>query len=151
MGPQGKRGAKGKQGATGAVGPPGTARAYGYVGPLCRACTPGPNYNPVDPHYSHDVTAVAPNQGSPKGAYCLSPSSDSGIDTAHAIVVASVVERGPQPNAEFEPIQESAVWSIGAPDCRAGTLEVRTFGYIEEAGELEAVPDAEVAFSFVIP
>lgn len=150
-GPRGKRGAKGAQGLTGPTGPPGSARAYGLVDPLCNACTPGPNYNPVDPQYSHNVTAVAPNQGSPKGTYCLSPSSGSGIDAEHAVVVAGVVERGPQPNAELEPIQESVTLSLGAPDCRAGTLEVRTFGYIEEAGELKAVPDHEVAFSFVIP
>jgi hypothetical protein len=150
-GPKGKRGAKGQQGATGPAGLPGTARAYGLVSPLCNACLPGPSYNPVNPQYSHNVTAVAPNQGSPKGTYCLSPSSDSGIDAAHAVVVTSVVQRSPQPNAELEPIQESAVWSLGAPDCRAGTLEVRTYGYVEEAGELEAVPDGEVAFSFVIP
>jgi hypothetical protein len=121
------------------------------VNPLCNACTPGPNYNPVDPTYSFNVTAVTPNQGSPKGTYCLSPASGSGIDAAHAVVVASVVQRGPQPNQEFEPIQEAATWQLGGPDCRAGTLEVRTFAYIEEAGELEAVPDHEVAFSFVIP
>lgn len=150
-GPRGKRGAKGAQGLTGPAGPPGSARAYGLVDPLCNTCLPGTNYNPVDPTYSHNVTAVAPNQGSPKGTYCLSPSSGSGIDAAHAVVVAGVVERGPQPAAELEPIQESVRWSLGAPDCRAGTLEVRTFGYIEEAGELQAVPDHEVAFSFVIP
>jgi hypothetical protein len=128
---------------------PGTARAYGYVNPLCNACTPGPSYNPVDPTYSFNVTSVAPIPGSQPGTYCLSPGS--GIDTAHAIVVASVVTRGPQPNHELEPIQESATWRIGAPDCPAGKLEVRTFGYINEAGELKAVPDKEVAFSFVIP
>jgi hypothetical protein len=121
------------------------------VNPLCNACTPPPKYSPVDPEYSFNVTAVSPNPGSPTGTYCLSPASGSGIDTAHAVVVSSVVQRGAQPNAELEPIQESALWQLGAPDCRAGTLEVRTFGYVEEAGELEAVPDHEVAFSFVIP
>jgi hypothetical protein len=148
-GPKGKRGPQGKRGAAGAPGAPGTARAYGYVNPICNACLPPTHYNPVDAAYSFNVTAVSANNGSPKGTYCLSPGSN--IDTEHAIVVTSVVARGPQPNHEYEPIQELATWRIGAPDCPAGKLEVSTFGYIEESGELKAVPDHEVAFSFVIP
>ena len=140
----------------GSPGPAGIRRGAG-LGPrlwtgepyLQRPAYPGPNYSPVDPAYSFNVTAVSPDHGSPLGTYCLSPGS--GIDASHAILVTSVVERGPQPNAELEPVQESAPWRLGGPDCRAGTLEVRTYGYVEESGEIKAVPDKEVAFSFVIP
>jgi len=84
--------------------------------------------------------------GAPLGTWCFIPKN--GIDLATVTVVASVVKAGDPRRHRFA--LESARWVLDAPDCSPNQIEVQTFGYAVEGGNLVAVPNNEIAFSFLV-
>jgi hypothetical protein len=151
QGPRGLQGPAGPQGQVGATGPqgvPGTDRAYALVRPLCDGCgEASPGYTPLDSAHSMNITLGSTRPEAHPGTWCFVPGG--GIDPATATVVASVVKTG-SPHSHHYSL-ESAQWVAGAPDCATNQIEIQTVGYTIEGGNLLAVADDEVAFSFVIP
>jgi hypothetical protein len=159
-GPRGPRGVGGPRGAIGAQGPlgpqgpkgpqgvPGTARAYALVEPLCDGCGEAPaGFTPLLATHSLNVTLGVPNSGAPPGTWCFV--LGGAVEPSTATLVASVLAT-PGPHSHKFAL-ESARWVSPAADCPAGQIEVQTFGYAVEGGNLVATPDDEVAFSFVVP
>lgn len=127
---------------------PGTARAFALVTPPCGGCGElPPDFTPLDASHSKNVSLGSALPEAPEGAWCFV--LEGGIDPSTATLVASVVTSAGPHGPGFS--LESAEWFAEAPDCAPGQVEVRTFGYGVEEGDLIATPDREVAFSFVVP
>ncbi len=94
-----------------------------------------------------NVTLGSPLSGAPVGTWCFV--LGGGIHPSTATVVASVVQ--PEESRSHYFSLESAEWIAKAPDCLPKEIEIRTLGYTVESGNLVAVPDREIAFSFVVP
>jgi hypothetical protein len=94
-----------------------------------------------------NVTLSSALSGAPVGTWCFA--LGGGIDPSTATVVASIVKRAGPYTHNFS--LESAEWIANAPDCPPNEIEIRTLGYTVEGGNLVAVPDREIAFSFVVP
>jgi hypothetical protein len=151
-GPKGSTGSTGPQGNTGIQGiqgPAGSARAYALVEPACGGCGELPaGFTPLVAAHSHNVVALgAPNSGAPVGTWCFV--LGGGIEAATATVLTSVVTAATPRAQTF--VLETARWVPAAPDCAAGQIEVRTYGYAEGPTLAAPVPDGEAAFSLVVP
>jgi hypothetical protein len=156
-GPHGSRGATGAKGSTGSQGlqgppgpqgVPGTARAYGLIEPLCGGCGEAPaGFTPLVAAHSLNVALGTPLSGAPAGTWCFALGGS--IDPSTATVVVSIVSTAGPHTQHFA--LEGAQWVASAPNCSPNQIEMQTFGYAVEANALTAVPDNEVAFSFVVP
>jgi hypothetical protein len=146
-GPQGRPGPTGPAGPTGPQGVPGSARAYAFVRPACGGCGElEPGFTPLEKARSLNVSLDKPNEGTPLGTWCFK--LEGGIDTSTATLVVSGVKVAGRIHDYAE---IGAQWLPEAPDCRAGEVEIQTVGYEVSGSALVAVPDNEIAFSFVVP
>jgi hypothetical protein len=150
-GPRGATGAQGPAGSAGSAGPTGPAgsgRAYGLVVgrgvPNAGVGSSGPS------PYLHNATIQAGTLGSPSGIYCITVSATVAIP--NMTVIAGGAEL-PSTAAQSpgEVVVPFATWLTSAPDCAGGQLEVRTYAYTSNAGNLVASPSDLVSFSFVVP
>jgi hypothetical protein len=151
-GKQGAQGLEGKQGERGAEGAAGGARAYALVnaativscGCGCGTCPPPP----PPPHITRGVNIEEGSkvESAPPGTWCLRLSKSAGIVGAAAVVVVSTTE----------PLR-TAVWNPEAPDCDGtisegeAEIEIQTYAYKMNGGELVAEHAGEITFSLVVP
>lgn len=139
-GPAGPRGVQGISGPTGPTGPQGpqgppgvdaigAARISGVVVPTAEELL-----------FRGHNASVAPAEGSPPGAWCIEV--DDGIDPESLVLTVGLVAGGEVTTEDPEiPVVR---WSIGAPDCAAGQLEVQTLDFLTGFPQLKPLP-----FSFI--
>jgi hypothetical protein len=147
QGPRGLQGPPGPSGTNGQQGSPGTARAYAYIVPHkahCGGCDEQPAGSEtapvIEPARSLNV-ALGTLSGSASGVWCFT--LGAGINPTTATLVVSPIT-GPF-------VQVAALWIPGAGACSStNEVEIQTFGYEIQAGKLEAVPNNEIAFSFIV-
>jgi hypothetical protein len=124
-----------------------TIMAYALVTPSCGGCAKLPrNFTPLSRAHSTNVALGSALQKSTPGIWCFL--LKGGIKASTATVIASPVKTGGPYTRRF-PL-ESAQWVLDAPDCPPNQIEIRTFGYTIEGSSLIAMPDGEIAFSFVV-
>jgi hypothetical protein len=94
----------------------------------------------IEPARSFNVALGTPS-GSSSGVWCFT--LGAGINPATVTLVVSPIT-GPF-------VQVAALWIPGAGACSStNEVEIQTFGYEIQAGKLEAVPNNEIAFSFIV-
>ena len=148
QGVPGPRGPAGQPGEIGPQGVPGTARAYAFVRPICDGCGEVPaGFTPLEDEHSLNVELGSALESAPVGTWCFKLGEEIGPATA-TLVVSAVETSGPRAHHYA---QYGAHWLADAPDCPSKQVEVQTVGYEVQSGSLVAVPDDEVAFSFVVP
>lgn len=134
---------------TGRTSSPGVV-AYGLVSPLCIGCGSRPkNFTPLVSANSQGVSLGSPQATPQNGAWCFRLRAD--VDASAVTVVASA--EGSQstelPGSHPTSIA-SAEWIVGAPDCTADEIEIRTMRYTATSSELAATTADDIPFSFVV-
>lgn len=125
-GPAGPRGVQGSAGPTGPTGPQGPQGPPGVdatgAGRISGVVLPTAEELLFRGHNA----SVAPAEGSPPGAWCIDV--DDGINPKSLVLTVSLVAGG---EVTIEDPEIPVVrWSIGAPDCAAGQLEVETLDFV---------------------